>query len=568
MRKKLFLWHGLILFISLASLIGVSIGMMFSLNQKNTKNELQGYLDLARNVLVEERKENKEEEALANTGNLIKLSSKKIRLTLISTSGMVLYDSDTSEIEENHLNRPEIKNLGEFTTRYSSTLKRDMMYLAGLDSTGKIYVRVAIPLSLINDQVNSTIAISLGVFILVLVLSILVDYYSINASLRPLKKEVARLSEIVSQDEEMPKDVEIESLSYQIDQTKKLIVEKIHSLTEEQEKLRFILNSMNQGLLIVDEKMDVVLVNDYIRKVFHYEDKENASLFDITILSSFSELFHKAIEGKDDVVEVKIEERYYLVSATGFAADWLGKERKGVAYSLSDITIDKNLEKAKRDFFANASHELKSPLTSIIGYSEMIKNGFVTDKKEINEDLDRILFESKRMNEIVIQMLELSKLEAKDEKKEKEKLSLVSTIKEIKECHLSEIEKKEITFEVIGDDFSVLMQKEDLHSLLENLIENAIRYNKDKGRITITLNKDAHSFKIEDTGCGIPKKYQERVFERFFRVDKARSRKLGGTGLGLSIVKHICLNESIHLALESIEDEKTIFTLVFPSEKK
>lgn len=568
MRKKLFLWHGLILFVSLASLIGVSIGMMFSLNQKNTKNELQGYLDLARNVLVEERKENKEEEALANTGNLIKLSSKKIRLTLISTSGMVLYDSDTSEIEENHLNRPEIKNLGEFTTRYSSTLKRDMMYLAGLDSTGKIYVRVAIPLYLINDQVNSTIAISLGVFILVLILSILVDYYSINASLRPLKKEVARLSTIVSQEEEMPKDVEIESLSYQIDQTKKLIVDKIDSLTEEQEKLRFILNSMNQGLLIVDEKMDVVLVNDYIRKVFHYEDKENASLFDITILSSFSELFHKAIEGKDDVIEVKIEERYYLVSATGFEADWLGKEKKGVAYSLSDITIDKNLEKAKRDFFANASHELKSPLTSIIGYSEMIKNGFVTDKKEINEDLDRILFESKRMNEIVIQMLELSKLEAQDEKKEKENLSLISTIEEIKESHLSEIEKKEITFLVIGDDFHVLMQKEDLHSLLENLIENAIRYNKDKGKITITLDKDERSFRIEDTGCGIPKKYQERVFERFFRVDKARSRKLGGTGLGLSIVKHICLNESIHLSLESVEDEKTIFTLVFPSEKK
>ncbi len=568
MRKKLFLWHGLILFISLASLIGVSIAMMFSLNQKNTKNELQGYLDLARNVLVEERKECDEEEALANTGNLIKLSSKKIRLTLISTSGNVLYDSDTSEIEENHLNRPEILNLGQFTTRYSNTLKRDMMYLAGLDSTGKIYVRVAIPLSLINDQVNSTIAISLGVFILVLVISILVDYYSINASLRPLKKEVFRLSEIVSQDEEPTKDVEIESLSYQIDQTKKLIVEKIHSLTEEQEKLRFILNSMNQGLLIVDEKMDVVLVNDYIRKIFHYVDKENASLFDITILSSFSELFHKAMEGKDEVVEVKIEERYYLVSATGFAADWLGKEKKGVAYSLSDITIDKNLEKAKRDFFANASHELKSPLTSIIGYSEMIKNGFVTDKKEINEDLDRILFESKRMNDIVIQMLELSKLEAKDEKKEKEMLSLVSTIGEIKECHQAEIEKKEITFNVIGDDFSVLMQKEDLHSLLENLIENAIRYNKDKGKITLTLDKESRSLKIEDTGCGIPKKYQERIFERFFRVDKARSRKLGGTGLGLSIVKHICLNESIRLSLESVEDVMSAFTLVFSNEKK
>lgn len=565
MRKKLYLLHGLIILLSLCTLLIFSISMMSIINEKNTQKQLSGYLDLTRSVLNDERKENTDEKALEQTSSIIVSSNNNIRLTFISLEGVVKFDSDKSAIEENHLSRPEISSLGTFTTRYSSTLKTSMMYLAGLyrDNSTSLYVRVAIPISAIKEQINSTIAISLGVFILVLVISIVVDYYSINSSLKPLKNQVNRLSKIVSEEDELPKEIEIESLSYQVDKTKDIILEKIESLTKEQEKLRFIINSMNQGLLIIDEKMNVVLINDYVKNVFHYKDKENASLFDVTILEDFSELFHSTIKKEDHQKEIIIDDKYYFVTATSFEADWLGKQKYGVSFALVDITIDKNLEKAKRDFFANASHELKSPLTSIIGYSQMIKSGFVTDKKEIDEDLDRILFESKRMNEIVIEMLELSRLEANIESTSKEKLSIKENVEQIHQSLLSKMDEKGIKFISNEDDFSVMMTKEDLSSLINNVIENAIRYNKDNGEIIIDINKENHTLEIKDTGIGIPNKYIDRIFERFFRVDKARSRKLGGTGLGLSIVKHICINNDIKIEVTSKENEFTSFLFTF-----
>jgi two-component system, OmpR family, phosphate regulon sensor histidine kinase PhoR len=566
MRKKLFLVHGTIIFLSLLSLLIVSIFMMFSLNEKNTQKQLTSYLDVAKSVLVEERKTQDEETSIKNTANILIPSNTNLRLTIIGMDGSVKYDSNKSEIEENHLSRPEITHLGKVTKRYSETLKTDMMYLAGLDSANNLYVRVAIPISAINDQVNSTIAIAIGVFIIVLVLSIVIDYYCINSSLKPLKAQVNRLSRIVSNEDDLPKEIEIESLSYQVDKTKDIIVEKINSLTEEQEKLRFIINSMNQGLLIVDEKMDVVLLNDYVRRLFHYEDKDNASIFDVTVLPEFSELFHSTLKKEDQQKEVRIEDRYYLVTTTSFSADWLGVNKNGVSYSITDVTIDKNLEKAKRDFFANASHELKSPLTSIIGYSEMIKNGFVTEKEDVNEELDRILFESKRMNEIVIEMLELSRLEAKEMTALPETISLKEIWSHALMNMETQIQEKGIEIITTGEDFPVTMIREDCQSLVNNLLENAIRYNKDKGSITLTLDNHERTLSLHDTGIGIPKKYQERIFERFFRVDKARSRKLGGTGLGLSIVKHICLNYNITIDLESKEDEFTTFTLHFPAQ--
>jgi two-component system, OmpR family, phosphate regulon sensor histidine kinase PhoR len=564
MRKKLFLLHGSIILLSLLTLLLVSIFSMNAINEKNTQKQLSGYLDVTRSVLNDERRDNSEADAIAKTGEIITPSNTSLRLTIIGLDGTVKYDSDKKDIEENHLSRPEIVNLGTFTTRYSSTMKTDMMYLAGLDTAGKVYVRVAIPVYAIKQQVNSTLAISLGVFVLVLVISIVIDYYAINSSLKPLKAQVNRLSRIVSDEDELPKEIEIESLAYQVDKTKDTIVEKIDSLTKEQEKLRFIINSMKQGLLIIDEKMNVILVNDYVKNIFHYSEKENASLFDITIQSEFAELFHSTLNSKDQQKEVFIENHYYLITTTSFEADWLGTEKKGVAFSFVDVTIDKNLEKAKRDFFANASHELKSPLTSIIGYSEMIKNGFVTDKNEVNEDLDRILFESKRMNEIVIEMLELSRLEAKAEEANKEEITIQSIINQEVVEFQTQIEEKNLTINLAKDDFIVYMNREDVQALIKNIFENAIRYNKDNGSITFIIDKNSHSLAIKDTGIGIPEKYKERIFERFFRVDKARSRKLGGTGLGLSIVKHICINNNIQIQVDSKESEYTIFELKFP----
>ncbi len=405
----------------------------------------------------------------------------------------------------------------------------------------------------------------------VLTISVFVDYYAIKACMRPLRIQLNRLSKIVNNEDDMNSDFEIESLAMQIDDTQSLIEEKIDSLTKEREKLQFIIDNMKQGLIILDEKMDVILINRFSKEIFQFEDdlyKDRISLFNVTILPQFSTLFHRALKEGEGECELDYNEKHYHVMAIPFQAKFVSSGSEGVAFTIIDMTKERNLERAKRDFFANASHELKSPLTSIIGYSQMIRNGFVTEKKEIDEDLDRILFESRRMNDIVIQMLELSRLEAKEDINSKEDVSFKAIILEQKNILSSQMSDRKIQFNLTGSDISFSINKEDASSLIGNLIENAIRYNREGGEIDILIDKDDNSISIHDTGIGIPWKYQERIFERFFRVDKARSRKLGGTGLGLSIVKHICINNNIQISVDSKEDEYTTFILRFPVDDK
>ncbi len=561
MRKKLIIYHALITLCSLLLLLIPSLFLMGQINEKNTKKELKNYLNLSVDVIGERMKDGQDIKDYT-TLNLIHSSNTELRITLIdATTGEVKYDSDRNEIEENHLERPEIVHLGNFYTRYSTTLKKDMLYLARACGQ-KLYVRVAIPVSAINFQINSAIAISIGIFILVLAITIFVDYYAINQSLKPLKSQVNRLSQIVSE-EELPREIEIESLSYQVDKTKSLIEDKIQSLTKEQEKLSFIIDSMKQGLLILNGNLDVILINSYLRELFHYQEQKTASLFNVTIRPEFAELFHEAMDNGESQKEVEVSHHTFLVLSSRFEADWLEGSKKGVILTFSDITLEKNLEKAKRDFFANASHELKSPLTSIMGYSEMIRNGFVTEKDEIDADLERILSEARRMNEIVIEMLELSRLEAREDKKEKEHLSLREIVDGEIVRFQSEMEKEGIKTCLEGEDFLVSMSREDASMLIKNLLENAIRYNKEGGNISFIFDKEKKSLAIRDTGIGIPEEDKNRIFERFYRVDKARSRKLGGTGHGLSIVKHICLNDSIDIHVDSVLGSGSTFTLTF-----
>ena len=571
MRKKLFIYHGIIILISLVSLLLVAIFTILNVNTKDIQSELRNDLSISRNVLAETLRTSSDETSAATTaGTIVASNNKNLRFTVIKTDGTVIYDSDTSSIEENHLSRPEIQNLEKFYTRYSSTLKKDMMYVACLDNSAKYFIRVAIPSSTINDQVNATIAITIGIFTVVLTISIFVDYYAIKASMKPLRVQLNRLSKIVSQEDSIDSDLEIESLALQIDETQLLIEDKINSLTTEKAKLNFIIDNMKQGLFILDEKMDVLLINKLVKEIFNFDDtkKNHISLFDVTILPIFTTLFRNAMNNGEAEGDLDLENKHFHIIAIAFEANWISTSSKGVSFTIIDMTKERNLERAKRDFFANASHELKSPLTSIIGYSQMIKNGFVTDQKEIDEDFDRILFEAKRMNDIVIQMLDLSKLEAKEDITNKEDVSFRAIILEQKDILSSQMNDKKIKFYLSEGDIQFSINKEDASSLVNNLLENAIRYNKDEGEINIKIDNENQTLSISDTGIGIPEKYQDRIFERFFRVDKARSRKLGGTGLGLSIVKHICLNNDIQISLDSKENEYSTFTLKFPTNEK
>ena len=214
----------------------------------------------------------------------------------------------------------------------------------------------------------------------------------------------------------------------------------------------------------------------------------------------------------------------------------------------------------KKEFFANASHELKSPLTSIIGYQELIKEGIIKDNNEIKNISEKTLKESIRMKNIVLDMLELSKLESK-EVKEIERLNLKEIIEDIISSNEVLIKQKNIKITANLKDFYINSSFEDIQKLLSNIISNAINYNNINGEMVLIL-KD-NSFICKDTGIGIKKEDLPRIFERFYRVDKSRSKENSGTGLGLAIVKHICLNYHYKIKVDSKFGLGTTFTIIF-----
>ena len=565
MRKKLTWFHSLIIFAALLILMIASLFCVNAVNRSNYENELRNYLSLSNEVLVLKETGKDDKTAIKDMAYAMTNKNSEIRITVIDMNGKVIYDTDRSEIETSHLDREEIKTLGKIVYRDSKTLNKKMMYLASLDSQEKYYIRVAIPLGNINGILRITILVSTITLIVVMVSSVIIDIFVIDRSLKPLKEDTRRLASIIGSDYVDTDGDDLTSISYQIDRTKDLIDEKIRFLTLEKEKLNFIINSMNQGLLILDEEKNVQLFNRASEEIFKAHIDENIQLTGITILPEVHDACKEALKGNPSTLDISVYNKQYLVNISPIQENWIrqGETKKGILMTLVDISDKKRLEDAKRDFFANASHELKSPLTSIIGYTEMIKNGFITEGKDVNEAEDRILSEAKRMNEIVKEMLDLSRLESEDPNKKIESLLILTQSRLIASQFEEELKKNSVDIEFLGDDFIVDMDTDDLNLLLKNLIENGIRYNKQGGKVVIRCDREHKILSISDTGIGIAKDNLNRIFERFYRVDKARSRKLGGTGLGLSIVKHICMNYSISIQVDSILDVGTTFTLSF-----
>ncbi len=554
MRKKYFITALLMIFTSLTLFFLLTSLVVTNVNEKNTKNEMQNYLQI---VLNEYDGTNMQE-----TANILHNVSKDIRVTFISKDGTVLYDT-VKVSEENHLDRLEIKNIGSISYRYSDTLKIKMVYIAGFIKD--VYIRVAMPENSTTEIVNSLIIFGIISLLVITIISFFIIQKLSKSFVKPLKEEIKKLSSIVGNESNYVGD-DLMVLSSQIDEVRKLIDEKIHSLSEGKAKLNYIIQNMHQGLIILNGAGETILVNETACNILERKstialDKPYDYLFASEIITSkINDAMNNIIE---DSLSYPIGDRYYILNVSSLASEFASLNHKnGVAIFIIDVTNDLALQKTKSDFFANASHELKSPLTSIIGYQQMIKEGIITDEEEIMDATNKTIKEATRMNKIIIEMLELAKLESKTQK-EVSNQSILNNIKDVVSSLQSSIDEKNIKVTISDNDFMVKLNNDDLYQLFKNLIENAVKYNKQNGMVKIIINPNQKEVTIEDTGIGIPKSHQGRVFERFYRVDKARSKELGGTGLGLAIVKHICNNYQIKIYLESVEGVKTKFTLSF-----
>lgn len=547
MKRKLIITNSIIVFVSLLIMLVVSMITITNQNNKFYQKQVTNYLKIACT--------NFNGSNFDDTKEYIKSLDKDIRLTIIeSSTGKVVIDSFEDEINENHLDRPEINNLGEVYKRYSTTEKKNMLYVA--EKVNNYYVRIAIPIGSVNKIIYTHVTISLIALTVILAFSIFAISFVNKKSLTPINSEVAKLATLANEDYQ---DVTIDDLPVVINSITNVLDNKIHEIELQEQEIEAILNLLTQGVVVIDSNESLRFINDKAMKILGSSNnligKNYLYLFrDTKLQKLILEVFknHSQVNYLLNIDSTKINCNVtYLTEA---------KLNGGIIITLEDITKQANLEEEKRDFFQNASHELKSPLTSIIGYQQMICDDIVDSKDQIINYSSKTLKEAKRMNNIIIDMLNLSSIEQNYQKKQ-DIVKVDKALIEILDSLENRIKARNISVitniakcETVGD-------AKLIDELIRNLIDNAIKYNVDNGKIMITLNTS--TLTIEDTGIGISKEYQSRVFERFYRVDKGHSKEIGGTGLGLAIVKHICEIYQYELKLESTIGKGTKITIKF-----
>ncbi len=580
------------LIISYFSLVFISLGFIaFFLDRNLEEKSLQEIKSsLAREASLVEDSISSVPSSLVSPAYLDKLSkglSAKIgsRITVIDAYGKVLADSEVPFRDvgnmENHANRPEVVTasrggIGK-EIRYSSTLKVDMLYLAvplRLAGAAPGVLRLALPLTSVQKvlfAVRRTIIIglvfTLGLaFVLASVLS--------KALIRPVNRIISVSSRFAQGDFSrrifQGSNDEIGRLAATLNKMAQDIEEKIREVATKNQHLEAIFNSMIEGVIVTDEKSRVISINHAIEELF---DSKRAAVEGKFFLegirnSEISELINSAMVNSRSVSkEISLVMPAQKVVQVNVSPISEGDKVTGSVAVIHDITGIRQLEAMRRDFVANVSHELKTPLTSIKGFVETLLEGALEDRENSVNFLGIINNHVDRLNTLINDLLELSYIESKDAVLEMKDFDLYVLAGEVVSGFKSLSKKRKVEFRnELQSGLVVCADKSRIEQVLVNLIDNAVKYNKEGGLVRIYSESEAGTIKIviEDSGCGIPQKDIPRIFERFYRVDKARSRQLGGTGLGLSIVKHIVELHAGSVGVESTEGLGSRFWFILP----
>lgn len=511
------------------------------------------------------------------------------RITLVDKQGVVLADSrETGEQVlrmENHHYRPEIKaalaGQSGKDIRYSETLKVDMFYVAIplKDQSGIIAaLRLALPLVSVQKElftVRKTIIFGTGfALLLALMLAWIVSRLIsqpinriIQASNNFSKGDFSRRIMYSSKDE-------IGELATTLNKMASDIEAKIKEVTWQNQHLSAILNSMIEGVIVIDKGARIVSLNPTIEKIFGVscKDAENKLFLEAVRNNDLSEVVNDVLQSarhiSRELTLVWPVQRIFEVNATPIFEK---TQVNGCLVVIHDITQIRKLETMRRDFVANVSHELKTPLTSIKGFVETLLEGAMDDQEHGRQFLKIIQNHSDRLNSLINDLLDLSSMESRDISLRKEDFDLKELVQEVVSGFTSQFKKKNIEISN-GLPVSLIVRadRNRVEQVITNLLDNALKFNKDGGSIKIYADDIQNVLKVfvEDTGIGIPAKDIPRIFERFYRVDKARSREMGGTGLGLSIVKHIAELHGGSVGVESIEGLGSKFWFTIPGGRK
>jgi len=555
----------LALLFGVAVLFAILIGYFFlasNLNryaQDNLVNNLRQQLILGRDFLEDSLSE---KNLYLNSDSIADKLGKElgVRVTIITRDGVVVGDSelDAAGLEkvENHLDRPEIqeavsKGLG-FSKRYSYTIKRYLLYIAV--PFGKYgqqgFLRYAVPISYIEMIQGGLRQLTLGALSLVFLFSLLFAFVISFFVSRPLI-QMARIAQAIAKGDfskktQLYSNDEIGDLASALDEMSDEIEVRIEQVRQEKAKFDAILSSMFEGIMVVDVKGLVVLVNPSLRKLFFIDySPEGKTPIELMRNSQIQDLVDKILTQKtnfasEEIVITHPEEKVFKVNTVAIMRNNI---LEGAVLVFHDITELRRLERVRQDFVANVSHELRTPISNIKGYSETLLGGAIEDKDNMQDFLKIIYQESNRLATLIDDLLELSRIESGKMKMDLIPLDIRPILKRIIGVLEKPIRDKRLSIEVnIPDSLpQVLADEKRLNQVFLNLLDNAVKYNNEGGSIRVAAFESERFVQVDvsDTGIGIPEKAIARIFERFYRVDKARSRELGGTGLGLSIVKHI-----------------------------
>ena len=489
-----------------------------------------------------------------------------IRVTVIDDTFKVIADSeDDSVVGTFHTNREEIEKAlsgtPEVIKRYSSSLKKDLVYYAVKvnTETSYVFVRVAIPVESVNEYTTKTVPIMILVLAAALVISFAASIFATNELIKPIKNIKYGLISINEGNFEKINadsyDKEVNDVISEINGIGEKLQSSIKKESDDRNKLDYILNNVSDGIIVISEDKTINLINNVAKEIFGISVAEGKNYSVLTENAAFNDSVSEFLkDGKNGCFQTEIDGKYYMVSLKN-----LEKGFKIVV--LSDVTAMKNGEVMRSEFFANASHELKTPLTAIKGFNEIIS--LKTEEENTKELSAKIDGQITRLINLINDMLKLSELEAEKEPV-KEKVDLVKVAAEVKDNLSALSDKKDITVTVEGEG-TVEMEKEHAVELVKNLMENAVRYNNNGGFVKATVKSYGGNviFTVEDNGIGIEEKDLNRIFERFYRVNKSRSRETGGTGLGLSIVKHVCSLYSADLEVKSGLGAGTTIKVIF-----
>lgn len=486
-------------------------------------------------------------------------TSRVFRFTLVDAEGGVLYDSQATAADmENHLEREEIAEalLSGYgsSARYSSTLTERTFYEAIRLESGNV-LRISVSQVTVGAQILGMLPAICAIVLIAIVIALLLSHKMARSIVKPLNElDLENPAENETYEELAP-------ILTKLNKQHKQIRQQMQELRRKTDEFEQITVSMNEGLILLDKKGTILSINSAAKKLFGVDDMAiGCDFLSLDRSTDMTRAIEKALDGKKTELREERNGSKYQFIINHIESD--GK-MIGIVILCLDITETALAEQTRKEFTANVSHELKTPLQSIIGSAELLENGLVKPEDQ-KRFVGNIKNEATRLVSLINDIIRLSQLD-EDSGTATESVDLFDIANEVMDVLTVSASKKQVKLCLNGESCVMNGVRRYLYEIVYNLSDNAIRYNKDGGTVLIDLkNKDGSIvLSVSDTGIGIPTEHQSRIFERFYRVDKSHSKETGGTGLGLSIVKHAVAYHGGTIKLESTPGEGTTITVEF-----